>query len=269
MSVRPPIDGGTVLITGASSGIGLELARSFAARAGHLVLVARREALLNQLADELRLAHPQLRVTVARCDLGSVADIDALLTRLAADVGDIDVLVNNAGLGDLGAFHLADGDKLQQLLAVNVLGLTHLTHRLIGGMYQRRRGGVLNVSSGFGLEILPGVAVYAGSKHYVTAFTEVLRLEARSFGVVVSQLCPGPVATEFDQRASHPGAREIPAFLHQDATACARIGFQGFRRGRAIIVTTPWLRPLLWLGAVSPRWLKRLVYAPAARHIVG
>jgi uncharacterized protein len=127
-------------------------------------------------------------------------------------------------------------------------------------MVRRGRGGILNVSSGFGMTFMPGMAAYIASKHYVTALTETLRLELGGTGVVVSQLCPGPVETEFQQVAGNPTGVDIPKFITIDPVRCARAGLRGFERNRAIIVPgfLPWI--LITMGRVSPRWLLRLTY---------
>ena len=120
-------------------------------------------------------------------------------------------------------------------------------------MLARGRGGILNVSSGLGLTFMPGAAVYSGSKHYVSAFTESLRLELRGTGVVVSQLCPGPVATEFLDVAGNPVGRPVPRLLELSAEQCARVALRGFARGRALIVPGLVARILIGLGRITPR----------------
>lgn len=263
--MRPPLDGSVVLVTGASSGIGRELARQLAGRVRALVLVARRADRLAALSDELRAARADLVVRVEACDIQDRAAVDRMLDGVEREVGPIDVLVNNAGFGDLGMFDLASWSKLEQLLLTNVVALTYLTRRLVGPMVARRRGGILNVSSGFGLEFMPGFAVYVGSKHYVTGFTESLRIELRQFGVVVSQLCPGPVATEFDEVAGVPGGMLGP--VQMDAARCARAAVRAFARGRALIVPGLLMKLVMGLGAITPRVVRRWVYPLLARRM--
>lgn len=248
--MKPPLDG-TVLITGASSGIGREFARQLAGRAKKLILVARREDRLRELAGELRGSE----IVVAPCDVTDRAAVDRILT------DDIDVLINCAGFGDLGLFESASWEKTEALLRVNVLATTYLVHRVLGPMLRRGRGGILNVSSGFGLTFMPGMATYIGSKHFVTAFTESLRIELAGTGVVVSQLCPGPVETEFQSVMGNPIGHDIPKFLMIDPARCARSGLKGFERGRAIVIPgfVGWL--LITMGRLSPRWVLRLLYS--------
>lgn len=264
--MRPPLDG-TVLITGASSGIGRELAHCFGAEASTLVLVARRETRLQELATELRQTHPKLTVDVRPCDLLDREATAAMVEAVQREVAPVDVLVNNAGLGDVGAFDLASWSKTQRMLELNVTALTQLTHLLLPSMVKRKRGGVLQVSSGFGLQFMPGFAAYVGTKHYVTGFTESLRIEMRQHGVVISQLCPGPVRTEFEANAADFDAPEVPSAISISAEHCARVGYAGFRRDRAIIVPGLLMKTMMFFGAWTPRWFLRLMYAPASRKL--
>ena len=262
--MRAPIDGSVALVTGASSGIGEEIARQLGARAKTLILVARRRERLDKLAAELRGQHDGLSVEVMPCDL---TDRDALTTLvdevLAAH--EVDVLVNNAGLGDIGMFDLAPWDKTERMLELNMRALTYLTHRLVEPMVARKRGGVLMISSGFGLSFMPGFAAYVGTKHYVSGFSECLRLELRALGVVVTQVCPGPVATEFEDVAGNFTGMRPQRFVEISAERCARSALAGFSRGKALVLPGVLYRVIMWMGAMSPRWLLRLLYAPGAK----
>ncbi|MEZ4235827.1 MAG: SDR family NAD(P)-dependent oxidoreductase [Myxococcota bacterium] len=260
---RPPLDG-TILVTGASSGIGAAFARQLAPTARHLVLVARRAEALAALRDELVAAHPALRVTVAPCDLARPAELDALVAQLAADRVEVDVLVNNAGIGDMGLLDGASRAKLDQMLQLNVLAVTQLTLHLYPGMVARGRGGVLFVSSGFGLVLFPGFAAYVGTKHYVTGFADSLRVEAAGTGVCVTQACPGPVRTGFEDGAENRLGQPIPPWIMITPECCARDTLSAFRAGRALVVPG-WLAWFgISLGRLTPRWLLRLVFAPIA-----
>lgn len=257
--MRPPLDG-HVLVTGASSGIGREIARLLAPQATSLVLVARRRGRLEALSQELMAAYPELSVTVAACDLGDSESLEAFVDGL----GQVDVLVNNAGLGDIALFEHTSWDKLSAMVRVNVTALTYLTHRLLPGMLERKRGGVLNVSSGFGVTVMPASAAYCGTKHYVTAFSESLRMELVGTGVVVSQLCPGPVATEFESVAGNPTGMKVPWWFELSVERCAAAAVRGFARGRARIYPGVIPAIAIAMGAWTPRWLLRLVYWPVA-----
>src|SRR2546428_4957123 len=197
----------TVLITGASSGIGREFARQLANRARTIVLLARRSERLADLRDELLNRNPNLDVHVRIVDLADKAQIELLIDSLARDKIDVDLLINNAGLGDLGPFATSDPMRNEQMALVNMVALTSLTRHLLPQMIAKQRGGILNVSSSAGFLPIPGDAVYAATKAYVTSFSEALRFEVRGIGVSVCALCPGPVATEFQQVAKREGVQ--------------------------------------------------------------
>jgi short-subunit dehydrogenase len=269
MSVK--IDGAVVLVTGASSGIGEALARQLAPRAATLILVARRVDRLETLAAELRgvarSAQGALEVELEPCDLADPAATDALAERVLGKHGAVDVLINNAGMGDVGLFERSEMRRHDMMIGVNVSGLVRLTHRLLPPMLQQRRGGVLMISSGFGLQFMPGVAVYAATKHFVTGFTESLRLELAGTGVEVSQVCPGPVATEFEAVAGNPTGQEVPGWIRISAEQCARESLAGFERGRALIVPGLVMRLVMLSGAWTPRWILRLMYRPIGGYL--
>jgi uncharacterized protein len=201
------LDGCNALITGASAGIGREFARQLAGRVKSLILIARREQRLNELRDELNQYNPNVAVSVRKTDLADLADLNELLAWLDRERIDIDLLINNAGLGDSGDFATSDPIRNQQMTLVNIVALTALTRHLVPGMIARRRGGILNVSSSAGFLPIPDFAVYAATKAYVTSFSEALRIELKATGVSVCALCPGPVHTEFQEVAKRPGAQ--------------------------------------------------------------
>jgi short-subunit dehydrogenase len=202
----------TVLITGASSGLGEEYAHQLAGRTERLVLTARRTDLLEALANRILSAHPALRVTVMAADLAKTEDRISLIDKLEGGGLVPDLLINNAGLGDYGEFATAEWPKLEAMLRVNVEALTHLAHLLVPGMIRQGGGAILNVSSLASLLPIPDFAVYAATKAYVTSFSEALRIELLNHGVEVLAVCPGPVHTGFGlvaRREEHlPG---IPA----------------------------------------------------------
>lgn len=185
------------LVTGASSGLGEEFAVQIAPRIDKLVLVARREPLLQLLAERIRERFPHVAVLVVAADLKSSAERDQLVETLAARGMLPDLLINNAGLGDYGEFASSDWEKLRLVLQVNVEALTHLTHALLPEMIRRGGGAVVNVSSLASVIPIPDFAVYAATKAYVTSFSEALRIELREHRIPVLAVCPGPVKTEF------------------------------------------------------------------------
>jgi len=249
-----------VLLTGASAGIGNEMAKQLAPEVGRLILVARRVDRLEHLKAELCAKHSQLRVDLEPCDLADLDAVRALCDKLAAT--EIDILINNAGVGDLGLFELSDETKTLFMIRLNCESLVLLTRRMLPGMVARNRGGVLNISSGFGLATLPGMAAYIGSKHFVTGFTESLHMELAHTNVVVTQSCPGPVRSEFAEHIGNFTDQKAPGIVEIDAATCARQSLAAFRRGRALIIPGFVIWLLMLLNAASPRWLVRLVMRP-------
>lgn len=199
------------LVTGASSGIGEQFALQLAPRVERMVLVARRETRLQELADRLRTLHPDLSVSIFATDLTVPAERERLIDSLADHELAPDLLVNNAGMGDFGEFPTAAWTKLEAMIRLNMEALTHLTHALVPAMIREGRGAVINVSSLASLLPLPDFAVYAATKAYVTSFSEALRMELREYRIPVLAVCPGPVHTEFGEVAKRGSqGRNIP-----------------------------------------------------------
>jgi hypothetical protein len=264
-----PVDDGVVLITGASSGIGAALARLLAPRARAIALVARRRDRLDELAKELEALRPGLRARAFECDLVELGACERMVAEVESALGPVDVLINNAGFGDVGIYDRADWAKTKRMIDLNVTSLAFLTHRVLPGMVERRRGGILNVSSGFGLTFLPGMAAYIGTKHFVSGFTESLRLDLVGTGVVVTQVCPGPVRTEFLEVAGNPVGRDPPKLVEISAEQCAREALRAFLRRRALVIPGFLMRLVVPLGMYTPRWILRLLYGflgPALRR---
>src|SRR5205809_2978194 len=201
------LEGCNALITGASAGIGREFARQLAGRARSMILVARRDERLVELADQLQREHPKLLVHIRKVDLADLGQLHAFLKRLDREQLEVDLLINNAGLGDSGPFAESDPDRNKEMTVVNVATLTLVTRHLLPRMIAQHRGAILNVSSSAGFLPIPGSAVYAATKAYVTSFSEALRAELRGTGVSVCALCPGPVRTEFQEVAKRPGGQ--------------------------------------------------------------
>ncbi len=199
------------LVTGASAGLGEEFALQIAPRVGKLVLVARREPLLQQLADRVRAKFPHVAVAVFAVDLNVSAERDQLVKNLTSAGFLPDLLVNNAGLGDYGEFATAEWEKIQSMLSVNIEALTHLSHSLLPEMIRRGGGAIINVSSLASVIPIPDFAVYAATKAYVTSFSEALRIELREHHIPVLAVCPGPVRTEFGAVSRRsPESRGMP-----------------------------------------------------------
>jgi len=224
----------TVLITGASAGIGRELAACFAADRSRLVLVARRKRELESLAEELRERYKtQSEVIVG--DLSQPTTPTRLFEHLRNNGSKVDVLVNNAGFGAYGQFAELDERRQLDMAQVNIVALTHLTRLFLPGMLARKRGGVLNVASTASFQGGPGMAVYYASKAYVLSFSEAISEETAGTGVVVTALCPGATATEFPQASGMKNSKLFER-ASMSAAVVARIGHRAFRKGRFVVV---------------------------------
>ena len=195
----------TALITGASAGLGAEFARQLAPVASRLILVGRRADRLTALAAELQASRSDLRIDTIAADLSQSSERERLAAAIIREEIPLNLLVNNAGLGDLGTFDDADWSRLAPVLDVNIVALTHLTHLLLPMLRSQSPSGILNVSSVAGFYPLPEMAVYAATKAYVTSFSEALRMELAPAGISVTSLCPGPVPTEFFEVATRNG----------------------------------------------------------------
>lgn len=268
MNTTEAANHGTILITGASSGIGRELALAFAPRAQALVLVARRTERLEHLRAELLARHPELSVVVMSADLADERQIEALLRRVEERAGPVDVLVNNAGLGYSALIDRSDWARTRQVLHTNVLAVAQLTSAVVPGMVKRGRGGVLNIGSGAGFTVLPSAASYVGSKHFIAGFSEALRADLSGTGVVVTQVCPGPVRSEFDEVAgSADGMIGAPNTLRIGAQQCAREAVAAFERGDARVFPGLAFRWLMRIQPLLPLWIQRRQAANAATRM--
>lgn len=241
----------TALITGASSGIGRALAPLFAADGADVVLVARSEPALHDLADALEAAHG-ITAHVYPADLAHPAAPDRLFNALQEDDITVDVVVNNAGVGARGSVADLGTSRQIDMIQVNVTALTHLTRRFLPGMLDRNRGGVLNVASTAAFQAGPNMSVYYATKAYVLSFTEGLAEEVRGTPLTVSCLAPGPTDTAFAERADMEDTTLFQLGT-MPPSAVARAGYTGFRTGKTIVV--PGL--LNKLTATSVRFVPR------------
>jgi short-subunit dehydrogenase len=233
------IDGCNALVTGASAGIGREFSRQLAGRARSLVLVARRRDRLEELRDELIERCPDLNIHIRTVDLAERTELEGLMQWLDQEKIEIDLLINNAGLGDMGDFATSDPARIERIILVNIHALTVLTRWLAPAMIAKRRGAILNVSSSAGFLPIAGFCVYAASKAYVTSFSEGLRAELRGSGVGVAALCPGPVHTEFTETAQRPGEATRPAgpeIAYVSAADVARVGLDAVEGDRPLVI---------------------------------
>ena len=265
-------DGCNALVTGASSGIGCEFARQLAGHARSIILIARREEKLIELREELQRERPNLHVHIRKVDLSDLAQLQDLLAWLDREKLDVDLLVNNAGLGDSGPFAKSDPVRNKEMTLVNVTALTLLTRHLLPQMIAKHRGGILNVSSSAGFLPIPGSAVYAATKAYVTSFSEGLRAELRGTAVSVCAVCPGPVVTEFQQVAIRDDAEPDigPKFLVVPAQQVVRDALAALEADRPIVVPGLAMKLLMLLARMTPMPVMRLVarLSPRTRGVV-
>jgi hypothetical protein len=255
------LDGCNALITGASAGIGREFARQLASRAKSLTLIARREQRLNELRDELNQQYPNVAVSVCKTDLADLAHLNELLAWLDHEGIEVDLLINNAGLGDSGAFSTSDPIRNEQMILVNIVALTTLTRHLLRRMIARRCGGILNVSSSAGFLPIPDFAVYAATKAYVTSFSEALRSELRGTGVSVCSLCPGPVHTEFQEVAKRPGGQPDtgPEFVFISAEEVVHDALAALEEDRPLVIPGFPMKLGMFLVRLTPMPILRLL----------
>jgi uncharacterized protein len=266
------LDHCNALITGASAGIGREFACQLAGRACSMILIARRDERLIELADQLQREHPKLIVHVRKVDLADLGQLRAFLESLDRDKLEVDLLINNAGLGDSGPFAESDFDRNREMTVVNVETLTSITRHLLPPMIAKHRGAILNVSSSAGFLPIPGSAVYAATKAYVTSFSEALRAEVRGTGVSVCALCPGPVVTEFQQVAKREGVQPDigPNFLIVTVEQVVRDALAALEADRPLVIPGFAMKLLMLLARLMPmpilRWVARV--SPRKRGVV-
>jgi len=257
------LDDSNALITGASSGLGREFARQLAGCARSLVLVARREQRLSELRGELTQHHPNLVVHIRETDLADLAQLKELVAWLEREKINVDLLINNAGLGDSGPFATSNPKRNEQMMLVNMVALTSLTRHLVPQMIARKRGGILNVSSSAGFLPIPSFAVYAATKAYVTSFSEALRAELRGAGVSVCALCPGPVHTEFQEVAKRLGGQSEsgPEFVHVSAEQVVHDALAALEADRPLVIPGLAMKLGMFLVRITPmsilRWASR------------
>jgi short-subunit dehydrogenase len=262
MKTRAPERGTrAALVTGASSGIGLELSRLLARRGHDVILLARREEVLSALADELRRAHG-VACTVLAADLSRREAPREVDEELRARAMEVDILVNNSGFGWFGHFAEADLQRQLDMLQVNITALTELTGRLLSPMLARGSGRVLNVASTAAFQPGPLMAVYYASKAYVLSFSEAIAEELAGSGVTVTALCPGPTRTAFQDEAGLVRSGFLYGRMVADAAGVARYGYEAMMAGRRVAIPGLLNRTLAAAVRFAPR---RLVTAEVRR----
>ena len=229
-------DGKTALVTGASGGIGLDLAECFAKDGYALILTARSEPALKDAAERLGRKY-NVAANVIAMDLGAIAGGAKLVAEIASRGLSVDVLVNNAGYGIAGAFDGSQEADQLGMLDLNIRALVELTHAFWPGMLAKKRGGVLNVASTASFQPGPFMAIYYASKAFVLSFSEALWEEARGTGVHVSCLCPGPTTSKFRERAGTDKTRLARTGTPMPSMTVARMGYRAFRKNRRVMIT--------------------------------
>lgn len=260
MSDRP-----IALVTGASAGIGAVYARALAARGRDLVLVARSEGSLKELADELHERH-RAETEVLPADLTLPDGVRELETRLGR--GDVELLVNNAGFGTYGRFDQLPVDAEEEEIRLNVLALVRLSHAALGPMVERGRGAIVNVASLAAYLPGPEFATYAATKAFVLSFSESLMVELRGTGVTVQALCPGFVRTGFQQNAGMDSAEQgVPRFLWLTPEQVVDASLRALGRGSGVCVPDARYKVGAALLDVTPRALTRRASALGSRFL--
>lgn len=243
------------LITGASSGIGADLAHCAAADGFDLILVARRVSALAAVAKQIEQEH-RAKVLVIPADLGDPTAARVLTTELRARKLQVHTLINNAGLGASGSVADLSVDVQMNIIQVNVTALTELTRRLLPGMLERGDGAILNVASTAAFLPGPGMAVYYASKAYVLSFTEALAVELRDANIRVTALCPGPTATEFGTVAGMSKSKLFKQkAIMASAASVARVGWAALRSGDRVAIPGLMNRLMIQSLRATPRAL--------------
>ncbi len=260
MSLPVPTKESVVVVTGASAGIGAELAKQLAALGHDLVVVARREDRLLELADDIRVSHG-VEVFVHAVDLRGRDARIGLLGAIAEDGRHVVGLANNAGYGSHGRAWELNLDREEGQVELNIEALHHLTLAVVPEMVRRRAGAVLNVASAAAFQPMPGMATYAATKAFVQSFSEALHAELAGSGVSVTALCPGPVDTEFGEVAGFEES-SFPGVLKISAEEVAAQAVRGMLTGKRSVIPGPQNKVLTLAG----RYVPRTVLLPAMRR---
>ncbi len=224
----------TAVITGATSGIGRELAERFASNGYSLFITARNQEALKKLCEQFKARYPDAEFEYIAADLGKSGDIEKLCGILSKM--KTDVLVNNAGFGMTGEFALCDKEQLDEMLTLNMLALTHITRAVLPGMKQRKSGRIMNVASIAAFMPNPYGAVYAATKAYVKSFSEAISEELKGSGVKVTVLCPGPTQTGFGARSEMDRSLIFSKGV-MAADKVADIAYNALQKGKRTVVT--------------------------------
>jgi short-subunit dehydrogenase len=251
----------TALITGASSGIGYEFAQLFAKNGHDLILVARGEAKLRELAQSLASQY-NIKATVLPKDLAHPNAPVEIFADLQQQGIEVDILVNNAGFASYGLFHELETAKELEMIQVNVLALTHLARLFLPGMVTRRTGRILNVASTAAFQPGPLMAVYYATKAFVLSFSEAIANELEGTGVTVTALCPGPTASGFQTRAAMQDSKLVQSGL-MTTTDVVQQGYSALMQGQTVVIPG-WSNKI---GALATRFVPRQMTARLVRRM--
>lgn len=254
----------TVLITGATNGIGLELAKIFAQKKYDLVLVARNEKRLLKIKQHFERRY-HIEVMVLSKDLTKEKAVEEVYDAVTGEQKHIDILVNNAGFGDFGLFYEADWEKLNQMITLNVTALMHMTKLFMNGMIENGRGKILNVASTAAFQPGPFMAVYFATKASVLSFSEAIAKELEGSGVTVTALCPGPTGTGFEKAAACENSKLFYSQPPADAKQVAKYAYRSLMRGRVVAVHG--FRN--WIVTEAVRIAPRSVVRKMASYVIG
>lgn len=225
----------TALITGASSGIGLEFAKTHARHGDDLILVARSIDKLNEIKRELETTY-QISITTIQKDLSKIGSPQELFDELKQKQIQVDYLINNAGFGDYGLFHETSWEKTNNMIQLNITSLTHLSKLFLNEMIKRKDGKILNVASTAAFQPGPTMAVYFATKSYVLSFTEAIANEAKEFGVTVTALCPGATESGFQAAASLENSSLFEGKKLPSSKEVAEYGYRAMLKGKVVAI---------------------------------
>lgn len=244
----------TVLITGASGGLGLALCRQFAQNGYDLILTARSEQRLKEIAAQLEAAYTVSVFTVP-ADLALPESPETILTAVQKAGKTVDILVNNAGFGDFGLFAECDLQKQEAMLDVNIRALMRLTRLILPSMRERKSGKILNVASIAGFEPGPFMSVYYATKAFVLSFSQALSRELKLDGITVTALCPGPIKTGFEDAADLHGSKLFQSLPVADADHVAKYGYRSLMKGKTVAIHGVHCKLLVFAVRLTPRRL--------------
>ncbi len=262
-----------IIITGASSGFGMAYARYLGAECSEMLLVARRAEILEELKQELSSSYSRLQISLHACDLSDASSRKLLGQALCANANHKrTLLINNAGLGDLGAFADASPERIRQMMMVNMVALTELTHAILPSLIAHG-GAIMNISSLASDLFIPDFAVYAATKAYVSSFSEALKIELEEHQIPVLAVCPGPVHTGFGKVArranegTQSSAMDGTAFFETDVTTVVEGSLNALRAGRSRFYPSMRVRLLALLIRSLPLWMLRLILGRRPRRL--